>query len=299
MLLMLSAGHVAAQPATDLDNLHGPAWSGAVEPFRVVGNIYYVGATNIASYLIVTPAGHILLDTGTPEMIPVVRGSIEKLGFKLTDVKIILSGHAHFDHVGGHAAMKRATGAKVMALAQDAPALAAGKDLSPLQAEGWEPIEVDEVLENGDTVTLGDTKLRAVLAPGHTPGCTMWTTQTRERERGAARSYAVLFAACMGPNQQVQLLDNPAFPNLVAQTRGGFRRLRKLAPDMYLTMHPKEQFEGKVERIVAGETPHPLHDPSGWRKLLDQTQASFEARVRAQRAARASGTKSEKTRSVR
>src|SRR5262245_16707688 len=110
---------------------HGPM-SEAVEPFRIIGNIHYVGARNIASYLITTPEGHIMIDTGTKEMHTVIRGNVEKLGFKLQDVKILLSGHAHFDHVQGHAAMKKATGARVMAIGEDAAALAAGTDRSPL-----------------------------------------------------------------------------------------------------------------------------------------------------------------------
>ena len=129
--------------------------SEAVEPFHIVGNIYYVGARNIASYLITTPEGHIMIDTGTKEMHDVIRANVAKLGFKLKDIKILLSGHAHFDHVQGHAAMKKVTGAQVMALGEDARALSAGTDISPLGDEGWEPVKVDRVLKDGDTVTLG------------------------------------------------------------------------------------------------------------------------------------------------
>ncbi|PYS44525.1 MAG: subclass B3 metallo-beta-lactamase, partial [Acidobacteria bacterium] len=115
--------------------------SEAVEPFHIVGNIYYAGARNIASYLITTPEGHIMIDTGTKEMHEVIRANVVKLGFKLQDIKILLSGHAHFDHVQGHAAIKKATGAKVMALGGDAAALSAGTDKSSLGDEGWEPVK--------------------------------------------------------------------------------------------------------------------------------------------------------------
>ena len=254
--------------------LHGP-WSAAVEPFRVVGNIHYVGARNIASYLITTPEGHILIDTGTKEMEPVVRRNVEQLGFKLRDIKILLSGHAHFDHVGAHAAMKRATGARVMALGDDAAALSSGIDRSPLGDEGWEPVPVDRVLQDGDTVTLGGTTLRAVWVPGHTPGCTVWTTRARERDK----DYSVAFFACAGPNKDVQLVGNPKFPHLVDDTLRGFARLRQLEPDIYLLMHPEEQFAGKVERIKAGASPHPLYDPKGWTTMLDELDADFHQRV--------------------
>src|SRR5262249_29451632 len=252
MVLLVSAS--ASADVTNAD-IHGP-WSAPVEPFRVVGNIYYVGAKNIASYLIVTPKGDILLDTGTREMVPVVRGNIERLGFKLADVKILLSNHAHYDHVQGHAEMKRATGAKLMAIGDDAVALESGKDRSPLGDEGWEPVKVDRVLKDGDTVSLGGATMKAVWAPGHTPGCTVWTTRTREKDR----SYDVVFYGCAGPNRGVQLVGNPRFPTLVEDSLATFRKLRKLAPDIVLTMHPEEIFEGKVARLRAGERPHPLYD---------------------------------------
>ena len=273
------AAPASAAPPSLLATLHG-AWSEPVEPFRVVGNIYYVGATNIASYLITTPKGHILLDTGTREMEPLVRASIEKLGFKLADIKIMLSGHAHFDHVQGHAAMQRATGAKVMALGDDAVALESGTDRSPLGAEGWDPVHVDRVLKDGDTVALGGTTMKAVWAPGHTPGCTVWTTTTKEN----ARSYAVLFYACAGPNAGVQVVGNPKFPSLAEDAMASFHRLKARKPDIFLLMHPADLFKDKVDRIKAGETPHPLYNPTGWTKLMEQAELDLQKRIDAERA---------------
>ena len=171
--LVLSA-QTSPLTAEQRAQFHGP-YSQPEEPFRLIGNIYYVGAKNIASYLVVTPQGSILIDTGTTEMTPVITSNVEKLGFKVRDIKIMLSSHAHFDHIGGHAAMKKLTGARIMAIKQDADALEAGKDLSPLGDEGWMQVKVDRVLKDGDTVALGGTTLRAVWAPGHTPGCTVWT----------------------------------------------------------------------------------------------------------------------------
>jgi metallo-beta-lactamase class B len=248
-------------------SIHG-AWSAAVEPFRVIGNVYYVGARQIASYLIVTPAGHILLDTGTKEMEPVVRRNIEKLGFKLTDIKILLCGHAHYDHVQGHAAMKRATGARVMALGDDALALASGRDRSPLaDEERWDPVPVDRTLKDRDTVTLGGTTLKATWAPGHTPGCTVWSTRVDDQHQ--PRTLA--FFACAGPNADVKLVGNRKFPRLVDETREGLRRLRALHPDLYVTMHPDAN-----ERPIT-------HDD--WTKMLDEIDADLTHRVRAEEAA--------------
>ena len=260
---------------------HGP-YSQPEEPFRVVGNIYYVGAKNIASYLITTPQGHILVDTGTIEMTPVITANVQKLGFSLRDIKIMLSSHAHFDHVGGHAAMQKATGAQVMAMRFDAEALEAGMDKSPLGDEGWPPVKVDRVLANGDTVTLGGSTLHAVWAPGHTPGCTVWTTSVTD----AGRDYPVAIFGCGGPNAGVRLVGNPRFPRLVDETLSTFRSLKMLKPEIVITGHPQMLFAGKIERMKAGERPHPLLDPGAqaWTKMLDEAEANFMKRVQAERA---------------
>ena len=260
---------------------HGP-YSQPEEAFRLVGNIYYVGAKNIASYLITTPQGHILVDTGTTEMTPVITASVERLGFRMRDIKIMLSSHAHFDHIGGHAAMKKLTGARVMAIRQDAEALEAGKDLSPLGDEGWTPVKVDRVLKDGDTVALGGTTLRAVWAPGHTPGCTVWTTDVPD----GGRNYSVAIFGCGAPNGGVKLIGNPKFPTLVDDAMGTIRKLKMLKPDIYVSGHPQMLFAGKIDRMKAGERPHPLFDPGSqaWTKMLDDAQAAFEKRVAAERA---------------
>jgi metallo-beta-lactamase class B len=264
---------------------HGP-YSQPEEPFRLIGNIYYVGAKNIASYLVTTPQGNILIDTGTTEMTPVITANIEKLGFKVRDIKIMLSSHAHFDHIGGHAAMKKLTGARVMAIRQDAEALEAGKDLSPLGDEGWTPVKVDRVLKDGDTVTLGGTTLRAVWAPGHTPGCTVWTTSVPD----GGRSYSVAIFGCGGPNGGVKLVGNQRFPTLVDDTMATFRKLKMLKPDIYVSGHPQMLFAGKIDRMKAGERPHPLLDPQSqaWVKMLDEAEANFTKRVQAEHAQSAS-----------
>jgi metallo-beta-lactamase class B len=275
------SGQTSLLTAEQRAQFHGP-YSQPEEPFRLIGNIYYVGAKNIASYLITTPQGHILIDTGTTEMTPVITANVQTLGFTLRDIKIMLSSHAHFDHVGGHAAMKKATGARVMAIRQDADALEAGMDRSPLGDEGWTPVKVDRVLKDGDTVTLGGTTLRAVWAPGHTPGCTVWTTSVPE----AGKTYSVAMFGCGGPNAGVTLVGNQRFPTLVDDTLATFRKLKMLKPDIYVTGHPQMLFAGKIDRMKAGERPHVLLDPGGqaWTKMLDAAETNFMARVQAERA---------------
>jgi metallo-beta-lactamase class B len=278
--LVLSA-QTSPLTAEQRAQFHGP-YSQPEEPFRLIGNIYYVGAKNIASYLVVTPQGSILIDTGTTEMTPVITSNVEKLGFKVRDIKIMLSSHAHFDHIGGHAAMKKLTGARIMAIKQDADALEVGRDLSPLGDEGWMQVKVDRVLKDGDTVALGGTTLRAVWAPGHTPGCTVWTTTVPD----AGKTYSVAIFGCGGPNGGVKLVGNQRFPTLVDDTLATFRKLKMLKPDIYVTGHPQMLFAGKIERMKANERPHPLLDAgsAAWAKMLDDAQAAFEKRVAAERA---------------
>ena len=282
VLILMSSAMLWAQTSQlspeQRATFHGQM-SQPVEPFRIIGNIYYVGARNIASYLITTPEGDIMIDTGTKEMHQVIVANVAKLGFKLPDIKILLSGHAHFDHVQGHAAMQKATGAKVMALGEDAAALSSGMDKSPLGDEGWEPVKVDRVLKDGDTVTLGGTTLRAVWTPGHTPGCTTWTTKVQEK----GMPYSIVFQACAAPNAGVKLIGNTKFPTLVEDTLRSFRVQKTLEPDIYLPMHPESYFAGKVERIKAGASPHPLFERGAYAKLIANTETDFQKRLQAER----------------
>jgi metallo-beta-lactamase class B len=287
-VVLVAAGGIgfAQGPAQFSDawyqQFRGP-YSAPAEPFRIVGNIHYVGAANIASYLITTPQGHILIDTGMTEMHDVIRNNVAKLGFKTADIEIMLSGHAHFDHVAGHAAMKKLTGAQVMAMTGDAEALESGRDNSALGAIGWEPVRVDRVLRHGDTVSLGAVTLRAVHSPGHTQGATTWITTVEDR----GRQYVVAVLGGMAPNGGVPLLDNPRHKAVVADTQQMFARLRaERVPDIYLVGHPQAMFEGKVERIKAGAMPHPLLNGAAWTKQIIDADAAFQKRIAEERSTR-------------
>jgi metallo-beta-lactamase class B len=260
----------------------GP-YSAPAEPFRIVGNIHYVGAANIASYLITTPQGHILIDTGMTEMHDVIRNNVAKLGFKIADIRIMLSSHAHFDHIAGHAAMKKLTGAQVMAMQGDAEALESGKDNSALGAIGWEPVKVDRVLKHGDTVSLGGVNLRAVHTAGHTQGATTWVTTVEDR----GRRYVVAFLGGTTPNGGVPLLNNPRHKAVIEDTQRTFARLKaEPVPDIYLVGHPQAMLAGKVEAIKAGVTPHPLLNGAAWTKQIVDGEAGFQKRVAEERGSR-------------
>ena len=253
------------------------AYSEPVAPFRIVGNIYYVGALNIASYLIATPQGHILIDSGMTEMHDAITSGVERLGFAVSDIRILLASHAHFDHIEGHALMQRRTGAQVMAMMGDAEALEGGHDTSALGAMGWEPTPVARRLKDGDTVALGGTTLRAIHAPGHTQGATIWMTGVED----GGRRYAVAFSTTTTPNPGVPLFDNPRHRNVVDATRSTFRKLAAEAePDIVLVGHPQAMFARTMERMRTGERPHPLlNGAEAWTRQLATAAADFERRV--------------------
>jgi metallo-beta-lactamase class B len=252
--------------------------SEAVEPFRILGNIYYVGASNLASYLITSPEGHFLLDTGVQGMTDDIKRNVEALGFRMSDIKIILSSHAHFDHIQGHAIMQRMTGAQVFALEADADALEAGKDLSPLGFEGWEPVKVDRRLQDGESINLGEVTLTPTWAPGHSPGCTTWSMDTQD----SGEILRVVFFGCNGPNDGVQLINNPRFPTLVEDALFGFDNMAKLQADIYLTGHPQAPFEGIEHLMRVQVRPHPLLNQQPWAEFIAARKQDFEARVQAE-----------------
>ncbi len=273
------AGTGAQQPAQFSPDWYAQfsgEYSQAVEPFRIVGNIYYVGARNISSYLITNPQGHILIDTGTTAMHDVIRNNVQQLGFSTSDIRIMLSSHAHFDHVAGHAAMKKLTGAQIMAMAGDAEALSSGKDNSALGAVGWTPVVVDRVLTDGDTVTLGGTSLRAMLTSGHTQGATTWFTAVEDK----GRRYSVAILGGTTPNGGIPLINNPRHRTVIEDTQRTLTRLKaEPPPDIYLVGHPQAMFADKVDRIKTGALPHPLLNRDAWTAQIAAADAAFQKRV--------------------
>jgi metallo-beta-lactamase class B len=204
--------------------------------------------------------------------------NVEKLGFDLRDIRIMVSSHAHWDHVEGHAAMKRVTGAQVIALGGDAIALESGQDNSALGARGWEPVPVDRVIADGDTVTLGGVTLRALWTGGHTQGATMWMTTVQEGES----TYSVAFRGGEIPNAGVQLFDNPRHPSVVADTKRTLARLEELEPpDLFLHNHPQNPPRELDPALPVDPRCVTCLDAEGWRSYMAGAQASFEAMLRA------------------
>lgn len=197
-----------------------------VEPFQIVGNVYFVGPeAEHSSYLITTTDGHILINTGYERQLATIRGSIEKLGFRFGDIRIILGSHAHVDHQEGDAQMKALTGAQVMAMEQDVPAL---RDLKP----GGKPHPIDRVFRSGDTVQLGGVTLTALLTPGHTEGCTTYTLQVQD----GGRSYDVVIGCGFGATGR-PLVVSPDYPERANDFRKTYRLARTLHADVFLGSH--------------------------------------------------------------
>ncbi|HSU84734.1 MAG TPA: subclass B3 metallo-beta-lactamase, partial [Thermoanaerobaculia bacterium] len=259
LLSLALASPALVQPQADPTSR---SWNRPVEPYRIAGNIYYVGASDITSYLIATPEGHILLDGGFVETAPIIEANIRKLGFKLEDVKILLSSHAHFDHAGGLAELKARTGAKFAAIDKEAPLLARGGkgDFYFGDKGPFPPIQADRILHDGDTVTLGGTTLTAHLTPGHTMGNTTWTTKAREGDR----TYDVVFAASTSILPRVSLTNNPKYPEIAEDYAKAFRILKSLPCDVFLSSHASF-YDGlaKADRLRKGAKENPFVDPRG------------------------------------
>lgn len=241
--------------------------STAFPPHKIIGNLYYVGTRTLSSFLVVTPQGHILIDSTYERNVPTIRKSVEQLGFKFSDLKILLGSHAHADHQEGDAMVKELTGAQVMAMAEDVPALEAMKP-------GGKPHPVDKVLHDGDSVALGGTTLIAHLTPGHTRGCTTWTMKAQE----AGKAYDVVINCS---------LRSPAMltPEIVEEFNRSFKTVRALRCDVQLGDHPAQyNLKAKYAKLRSGG-PNPFFDPAGCLLETDIEEALFRAILAEQQSA--------------
>jgi metallo-beta-lactamase class B len=238
-----------------------------VPPVLIAGNLYYVGHNEITAFVFATPKGLILLDGGFPESAVQVERNIEKLGFKVGDVKIILNSQAHFDHAGALAQLKKDTGAKVYALAAAAQELASGGAVDGTSR--FAPVATDVIIKDGGAVELGGTKVIAHLTPGHTKGCTTWTAIVDGKN-------AVFVCSVSAPGYQ--LVANWRYPNIVEDFRKSFAVLRALPCDLFLAAHGS--FFGLEEKL---KDPSRFVDPKGYRTYLDESEAAFDRQLAEQK----------------
>ena len=276
VLMMALAGLFGAAGAARAGGADVKAWTEPAEPFHIAGPIYYVGTKGICAYLIATPAGNILLSGGMPGTEPLLEASIRQLGFRVEDIRILLISHAHFDHVGTLAEMQKLTGAPVEVMEADVALLKSGGKIDYLFAkkDGYHfaGVSADKVLKDGDTVTLGGVTLTAHWTPGHTPGCTTWTTTVQE----AGRAYTVVFADGTGINPGTRFVKNPSYPGIADDYRKTFRVLESLHPDIFLAYHV-ERFDMEAKRARASaEGVKAWVDPGGYRAFVMRDKANFE-----------------------
>lgn len=256
-------------------------WTQPAEPFRIAGNVYYVGTGGIAAYLITDPKGHVLIDAGLPESADAVAAHIRQLGFRVEDVRTILINHAHFDHAGGLARLKALTGAKLLASAADRPSLEAGKTIGRPDLTGFPRVKVDGVIGEGMHVRVGATDLVTHLTPGHTPGCTSWTLKLREE----GKPLEALFACSITVAGQ-DLVGRKSYPRAAADYRATFAKLKRLHPDIYLSFHPGSfGMEEKRAKLTAGDR-FAFVDKSELAKRVGTAEAAFEGELTKQRKAK-------------
>ena len=228
-------------------------------PHKIIGNIYYVGTKTLSSFLVVTPQGNILIDSTYERNVPTIQKSVEHLGFKFSDIKILLGNHAHGDHQEGDALVKQLTGAQVMAMAEDVPALQAIKP-------GGKEHPIDKVLHDGEKVSLGGRTLVARLTPGHTRGCTTWTTKAEE----GGKTYNVMLGCSLRPNGVLT-------PALVDEFNRSFKLVRSLPCDVQLGDHGAQyNMQEKYAKLQKGG-PNPFIDPAHCTLEADIEEAMFHA----------------------
>ena len=260
-----------------LNGQNGPEqraeWNRPVKPFRIIGNIYYVGAANVSSFYIKTPQGAILLDGGLPETPPVIEKSIAELGFSIKDVKILLNSHAHYDHCGGLADLKKHSGARMIASERDSRVLISAQG----GAGEFPAVKVDRVIADKQTVQLGGVTLTAHITPGHTKGCTTWTMPVSE----AGKTYQVVFYCSTSVVDK--LVNNRAYPNIVSDYERSFAELRTMPCDVFLAPHAGFfNLDEKRKQLDAGHL-DAFVDPTEMKKFVDESERAFHEQLEKER----------------
>jgi metallo-beta-lactamase class B len=277
ILFLATVGSVFAQA--------NPDWTEPFPPFRIAGNLYYVGTKGLANYLLTTPQGNILINSDLEANVPMIEASIEKLGFKFKDTKILLISHAHWDHDAGSAMIKELTGATYMVMDADVLVVESGGKIDfeygNTPTSLYRPTKVDRVLHDGDEVKLGGTVLVAHLTPGHTKGCTTWTMQVTE----GGKTYNVVIIGSPNLNPGYKLVDNSAYPQIVEDYERTWRVLKSLPCDIFLGAHGNYfGLEEKYPLMKEGGG-NPFVDPSGYKKYIAQKEQEFRTELARQKLA--------------
>lgn len=260
-------------------------WTEPFPAFRITNNLYYVGSKGLANYLVTTPQGHILINSDFEANVPLIKQSVESLGFKFTDIKILLISHAHGDHNAASDTIKKLTGAKYMVMKEDVDVIESGgkadfqygNDPTTL----YTPTKVDRVLKDGDAVELGGVVLTARLTPGHTRGCTTWTMKVKENSK--TRNVVIIGSPNVNPGYK--LVDNTAYPQIAADYEKTFRVLKSLPVDYFLGAHGSYfDMETKYKRFKAGDATAFI-DPEGYLTYVNEREQAFRRELKKQKQA--------------
>jgi metallo-beta-lactamase class B len=284
--IMLAATFVSVVGRAGTANAQNnpPDWTEPFPAFRIAGNLYYVGSKGLANYLITTPRGHILINSDLEANVPLIRSSVEQLGFNFSDIKILLISHAHWDHNAGSAAIKSLTGATYMVMDGDVSVVESGGktdfQYGSVPALLYPPTKVERVLHDGDEVSLGDAVLVARLTPGHTRGCTTWTVKVQE----GGKTYNAVIVGSPNVNPGYQLVNNAAYPQMAADFERTFELLKSLPTDIFLGAHGSYfDLETKYARLKEGAR-RPFVDPDGYRAFVADRERAFRAELAKQKA---------------
>jgi len=270
------------------DNLKAQSndWTEPFPPFKIAGNLYYVGSKGLANYLITTPKGHILINSDMEENVPLIRASVEKLGFKFTDIKILLISHAHWDHDAASDTIKKLTGAKYMVMDADVSVVESGGKTDFQYGDDpkslYKPTKVDRMLRDGDEVKLGGTVLVAHLTPGHTKGCTTWTLKVGDN----GKTYDVVIIGSPNVNPGYRLVNNTTYPQIAEDYEKTFKVLKSLPCDIFLGAHGNYfGLELKYPRFK-DEGLSAFIDPEGYKKYVEEREETFKKELAKQRSGR-------------
>lgn len=280
--LTLSASFAEAQTVKDFLAAVTKKWTAPFEPFQLIDNIYYVGTDGIAVYVIKTSQGLVLMDTALPQSTGMIKDNIAKLGLKVSDIKIILNTHAHFDHTGGFAEIKKETGAQLIAGERDKPLLEGGYYPGDEKNEdlAFPAVKVDRTVKDGDRVTLGDTTLTARATPGHSPGCTSWEMTVRD----AGQDREVLFF-CSGTVALNRLVGQPTHPGIVDDYRATYAKVKAMKIDVLLGPHPEVYGMQAKRAAMKDGAPNPFVKPGELATYAASLSDDFDRQLAKQTAA--------------
>jgi metallo-beta-lactamase class B len=273
-------------PQTPTNTSPPPDWVNPFPPHRVMGNLYYVGSEGLASYLITTPDGNILINSSLEQSVPLIQASIEKLGFKFSDTKILLISHAHWDHCAGSAKIKAMTSAKYMVMAEDVPVVESGgkKDFryGGDASTHYPATKVDRVLHDGDEAKLGQVVLLAHKTAGHTKGCTTWTMKVRDDK--SAKIYDVVIVGSPNVNPGYKLVNNAEYPQIERDYERAFAVWNALSCDIFLGAHGAYyDLAAKYPKLNDGGE-NPFIDTAGYKAYIADREAAFQEELKKQQA---------------